>query len=151
MTDKRLEKQRTANKLWYDKHGDSLNQYRKTKYQNDLEYREKCIQWAREYRAGKERKVGKTRKLKGKIIDVLSIGEVADYAGTTLVLMRRWESRGHMPLPSFTGTHRVYTEGQQELIKMLADAYPVGDDWGAFKDFKVNVVAHVFAHWEDDI
>lgn len=151
MSDSKLEKQRVANKRWYDHHGDKLNKDRKKRYEEDPEYRQQCLMRVREYRANRKNTKTRTRTLNGTVYPVILVGKVAAYAGATPLILRKLEEMGYLPPSSFPGTHRVYTEGQQVLVHKVVQAIPVGGDEGALGEFKNIVVPFVFNHWEDDL
>jgi hypothetical protein len=107
---------------WYKKNSQKYNAQRKARYHTDPEYREKIQTIARESKRVRTAKLEGSvfRVWDGKRILVHRIGAIAVAAGVNVDFIRRLEENGTIPKPSFSGTQRVYTQSQADLIRTLA-------------------------------
>lgn len=106
---------------WYEKHKEKFNSNRKSRYQNDPEYRELVKSRSRRYREenpGRNRlsEGAPFREINGKQVRVYKIGQVAGITGASIQALRKWEREGVIPKTLFPGEYRYYTEHQVELL-----------------------------------
>ena len=142
---------------WYESKGEDYNKRRRTKYRSNPDYREKCLQNAREYREkitkGHKPIRSKDIEWKDSYITVYSLGHVAAYVDRARISILRWEENGLIPVPVIPGKVRWYTENQCNLIGKLALVF---NKYGnVSNDSKGRVlaarVAYIKSHWEDDL
>lgn len=117
----RKEKTREQSREWYEKNKEDHNQKRRERYDNDPEYREKVRAQARES-AKKRREANPTvtgvyyRELNGVQVQVFKASEIAEEAGINVRTLKTDEKTGKIPLMSFEGRHRVYTQHQKDSL-----------------------------------
>ncbi|AEH21893.1 VHS1080 protein [Vibrio phage 1] len=117
----RQEKTREQSREWYDKNKDDHNAKRRNRYDTDPEYREKVRAQARES-AKKRREANPTvtgvyhRELNGVQVQVFKASDVAAEAGINVRTLKADEKAGKIPLMSFEGRHRVYTQKQKDNL-----------------------------------
>lgn len=114
-------KQKTT---WYESNRDEYNAVRRTRYGMNAEVREAARIRASNYRARCRKgnvKTGRnlTRLYRGKMVEVLSTGRVAEMLGRSPQMMRNWEIAGLIPASVFPDSHRLYTKKQARLLVTL--------------------------------
>lgn len=137
-------------KEWYDQNGERLNQKRKDRYENDLEYRAKVLatnQASRQKRREEQAKNPKPRvkktpeerfkpvelEVNGKVEKVLTIGALAHTLGCSIQAIRLWEKQSVIPRTKLrskgkTGD-RLYTTSMVEQIRrVLTEQGRIGNE-----------------------
>lgn len=118
------EKSKAKFASWYGKNKDDRNDRRRAKYRKDKAFREAekaRVQAHREQSPSTGPRVT-FRELNGTDVVVVRIGAAAELAGTTPEIIRRYESEGLIPIPTWDDEpQRLYTKAQCALIKRLAD------------------------------
>lgn len=147
------QRQKVAYNKWYKKNKGKLSKERKRKYRTDGEYYKKRMVETKEYRVKKQKlpktegKKSLTRTYKGKVYVVHTIGQAAKALGVETTVIRKWETAGHIPASMFGGTHRVYTENQIDLMRMLL-SYAEGWEPDGGLDL---VVSTILSSWRQEI
>ncbi|AUR96014.1 putative DNA-binding domain protein [Vibrio phage 1.215.B._10N.222.54.F7] len=115
------DKKRGQSKAWYDENKESHNEKRRNRYETDPEYRARVQQQARE--SARKRRIENPsvtgiyhRELNGVQVRVFKASDVAEEAGISPRTIKADEKAGLIPLMSFEGKHRVYTENQKSGI-----------------------------------
>lgn len=121
------DEQREYYKRWYAKNRDERNRRRRERYAEDDDYRERELDRRMDYekrgpKADSEKGV-LLRTHKGSEVQVFRMGEVAVWCSTTPDTIRKYERGGMIPSPLFSGSHRLYTDRQCELIAEVVDFF----------------------------
>lgn len=105
-------------KKWYEENKEAHNQSRRERYAQDPEYRERTREQARVQAAKRRNNAGAalTRKLDGVTYEVVKLSAVAESCGVVPDTIKRAHDKGAIPPCSFSGTHRVYTKGQEAAL-----------------------------------
>jgi|PlaIllAssembly_1097288.scaffolds.fasta_scaffold00079_6 hypothetical protein len=98
-------------KRWYESHKEDFNEFRRSRYHTDPEYRERVINYAKVSRERAKVRPKPPKKF-------WSISETAASAETSVAALRYWEGKKVIPRPD-TGTVRRYTMHQVALIKFF--------------------------------
>lgn len=133
------ERARSSFNGWYDRNAEAYNAERRRRYQVDAEVREKARKAAAEYR---RRVSGGTGELPALRNGLHTSARVAAALGVSTQTLRNWEARGLIPEPSISSKHRLYTEGQVNLLKKMVEA---SDSRAEFEVARTNL----FVEWED--
>lgn len=145
----------TAYSRWYASNKGEFNAKRRKRYKEDKKYRFKAMKNASVYRkSGPENVMTRLlfREYNGQRVQVFRISTVGEKIGRSVQAIRQWEKNGIIPKPLFGAGHRVYTEKQVTLLKLvveLSDKYRhshaeykknmavltkhIGFEWGALK------------------
>jgi hypothetical protein len=154
-----------AYRSWYETNKERIALQRKSRYENDPEYREKIL--ANRKRQREREKVARSqRAVKGNVLEnrsyksfkvnseehgsavtyFLSIGQVAAVLEMSVPTLRKWERDGVMPAPIYRskGGHRLYTIDQSNCIKDVyatykARAEATGSPWKLTDAFKAEL------------
>ena len=120
-------KKDTEYKDWYEVKGDEYNKNRKKRYRDDPEYRQQCIDSAREYREklGKGHVPNMTKEVifNGELITVYLISYVMRMVGRSRSTILLWEKSGYIPKPTVQGKWRMYTFNQFNLIYLMSNFF----------------------------
>ncbi len=122
-TEQQTERNRAGVREWYRENRDEYNALRRDRYAQSKEARAKARKRAANYRnnfATVENR-GLTRELNGKMVPVLSTGEVAVMLGRTPQMIRNWEEEMLIPCSIFPDVHRLYTKKQARMLVTLAN------------------------------
>ncbi len=118
-------KNRAGVRRWYDENRDEYNELRRKRYAKNKDARKKAQVRAKNYREDPPTSI-EPRKLKrlykGKLVPVLSTGEVALLCNRAPQTVRNWERQGMIPTSVFEDSHRLYTKRQARMIVTLANA-----------------------------
>lgn len=110
---------------WYERNKEALKKKRAEKYRNDPEYRKAALERAAQQRAKTPRQPSERdqrfRLIGGVKVEVFRIGQVAKEISKDEQTIRLWESKGIIPRPTASGSHRYYTATQVGLMQQLSD------------------------------
>lgn len=117
------ERNRAGVRRWYGVNRDEYNAERRARYAASKSARKKAQQRAAEYRTRSIKTIKRklTRELNGKVVEVLSTGQVAAMMGHTPQMIRNWEQEGLIPMSVFPDVHRLYTKRQARMLVTLAN------------------------------
>lgn len=137
ITNKQRESNREESRRWYSENREDYNILRRKRYAANKEVRIKARNRAATYRQTQsifgvvpDRVI--KRLLNGKVVVVLSTGQVAGKLGRTPQMIRNWESKGFIPPSVFSDDHRLYTKRQVRLLVTLLNAVQRNNGrWGS--------------------
>lgn len=148
---------------WYHNHAPEYNEYRRQRYADDEDVREKAKERARDYRKRRRQGIppesgplyrfvngkGPCPYGEGTKIPVFTTGHIASMIGSTPQMIRNWESKHWLPPCIFSDKHRLYTMAQVKLIVKLSnfmkDYYRLSPK--KHKDSLLKLVAIIKKQW----
>lgn len=121
ITKKQRDHSREESRRWYSENREEYNVLRRARYAANKETRIKARERAARYRENNPMGTGRVLKrlLGGKMVDVLSTGQIAIMVDRTPQMIRNWESLGFIPHSVFLDDHRLYTRKQARLLVTL--------------------------------
>ena len=134
-------------KQWYAENKEDVADRRKTKYEDDLEYRDAVLQRSSDYRE-RQREVSQVRvprhqkprmfELNGAEVALYSIGAFAAYINRSVQSINHWETNGLLPrTPYRVGKRgfRYYSAEMMEVVRRIVGnkrrLFPVDKAMGA--------------------
>jgi len=131
----------TYNQQYYEQHRNTINERRKSKYQEDEDYRQKAIERAKEYYARNRDKIRKRNRKRSMVVfpdghteRALQISDLGERIGKKPFTIRTWLRKGLIPdSPLRRSRIRYYTP---KMITVVANALPdtFRKDWEAVSE-----------------
>ena len=116
---------------WYGENREEYNALRRQRYAESKLARKRAQKRAAAYRADPPIIISRklTRELNGKLVEVLSTGQVAALLGHTPQMIRNWEREQLIPESVFPDVHRLYTRRQARMLVTLANTVKREGSW----------------------
>jgi len=129
------------NEAYYRTHKDEIAERRRLKYQEDEEYRQRCIERAKERYKKNRKKIRKANRKQSMVVfpsgemeKALQMADLCDSIGKRPFTVRGWIRNGSIPeSPLKRGRLRYYTK---DMIRVVKRALPktFRKDWEAVSD-----------------